>query len=90
MMDVVKQFGLDVYKEIIVVVVVDGECGGEVCFVGMVVNEDDVIKKLVKWLMGLGVMLNVCYEVGFCGYGLYWLLLKLGQNCIVIVFLMML
>ncbi|MDR6144276.1 transposase [Sphingomonas sp. SORGH_AS870] len=84
MREAVKYVGLDVHKETIAVAVADGKRGGEVRFFGTVANEDDAIRKLIKWLTAPGVTLNLCYEAGPCGYGLHRLLTKLGQACIVI------
>ncbi len=46
-------------------------------------NTPDAVRKLLKKL-GDNETLDVCYEAGPTGYGLYWQLTKLGVECTVI------
>ena len=74
--------GLDVHKATISIAV--AEPGrGEVRSLGTIPNTSDAVSKLIKKLGGPR-NLNVCYEAGPCGYVLYWQLVKMGVNCVVI------
>ena len=59
------------------------EPGGEVLSLGSIPNVEDAVRRLVKKL-GPANRLKVCYEAGPHGYGLYWLLTKLGVHCDVV------
>ena len=73
--------GLDVHKDTIAMAV--AEPGGEVRSVGVVPNDGDSVRRLVRRLEG-PEDLHVCYEAGPCGYVLYWQLAKLGVRCDVV------
>ncbi len=75
--------GLDVHKATIAVAVAEG-ARGEVRYHGEIENTPAMVRKLVKRLSTTGEVLNVCYEAGPCGYGLYRELRELGHECQVV------
>jgi transposase len=75
--------GLDVHKSTIAIAVAKG-VRGEVTYHGEIENTPTAIHKLVKRLSPNGEVLNVCYEAGPCGYGLYRELGELGHECAVV------
>ena len=77
----IRHVGFDVDTERIAVSV--AEPGGEVLSLGSIPNVEDAVRRLVKKL-GPANRLKVCYEAGPHGYGLYWLLTKLGVHCDVV------
>ncbi len=75
--------GLDVHKETIAVAVArDGR--GEPDYHGVIQNNDKAVNKLLRRLNADGEVLNLCYEAGPCGYGLYRRLTALGHDCQVV------
>src|SRR6202171_4476703 len=77
----VRFIGLDVHAETIAVAV--AEPNGEVRSVGVIPNQPESIRKLVKKL-GPAEQLRVCYEAGPTGYVVYWQLTALGVKCEVV------
>ena len=77
----IRHVGFDVDTEKIVVAV--AEPGGEVRSLGSIPYVEEAVRRLVKKL-GPASRLKVCYEAGPHGYGLYWLLSKLGVHCDVV------
>ncbi len=77
----IRHVGFDVDSEKIAVAV--AEPGGEVRSLGAIPYTDESVRRLIKKL-GPASRLRVCYEAGPHGYGLYWLLAKLGVHCDVI------
>ncbi len=75
--------GLDVHKDTIAVAIAEQGREGEVRYYGTIPNTADAVRKLVKKL-GPARRLKCCYEAGPCGYVLYWQLVKLGAECIVV------
>lgn len=73
--------GLDVHAETIAVAVADP--GGETRSLGIIPNQLESIRKLVRKL-GTDRELRVCYEAGPTGYVVYWQLTALGVACEVI------
>lgn len=73
--------GLDVHADSIAVAV--AEPSGEVCPLGVIPNDPEAVRKLVRKL-GPPASLRACYEAGPCGYPLYWQLTQLGVGCIVV------
>ena len=73
--------GLDVHADSIAVAV--AEPTGEVRALGVIPNDADAVRKLVRKL-GPPDSLRACYEAGPCGYPLYWQLTQLGVGCIVV------
>jgi transposase len=82
MNDNTKYVGLDVSKEKIAVAVAD-EGRGEPRYWGMVPNDLKAIRKVLGQI-GQSEQLEVCYEAGPTGYGLYRQLLSLGIECTVV------
>src|SRR5262245_22838217 len=77
--------GLDTDKKHIAVALAEALPGGEVRCWGQVANEASSVVRLVKRLQAGGRQLEVCYEAGPCGYGLYRLLNgKPGVRCQVV------
>jgi transposase len=74
-------FGLDVHKDTIAVAV--AEPGGEVRSLGTIPNDAEAVARLVR-KQGNRQDLSFCYEAGPTGYVLYWQLVKLGVNCVVV------
>lgn len=77
----IRYAGLDVDSERIAVAVAEPE--GEVRSLGSIPNRDESVRRLIRKL-GPASQLRVCYEAGPHGYGLYWLLSKLGVHCDVV------
>jgi hypothetical protein len=74
---------LDVHKETIAVAV--ARAGrGEPEYHGEVPHTAQGIAKLLKQLSPQGEVLDVCYEAGPCGYGLYRDLVGRGHRCTVV------
>lgn len=76
-----RYVGLDVHAKTIAVAVAEED--GEVRSLGIVPNEPDSVRKLLKKL-GDRRRLRVCYEAGPCGYVLYWQLTGLNVACEVV------
>jgi len=80
-MSKVRFIGLDVHADTIAVAV--AELDGEVRSMGVIPNQPESIRKLVKKL-GPVEPLRVCYEAGPTGYVIYWQLTGLGVRCEVV------
>jgi transposase len=76
-----RYVGFDVDSEKIAVAVAEPD--GEVRSLGEIPNREESVRCLVK-KVGPASRLRVCYEAGPHGYGLYWLLTKLGVHCDVV------
>lgn len=74
--------GLDVHSQSISVAVAPAR-GGEVRSLGNVANDIGALRKVLKKVGDIGTM-KVCYEAGPCGYALYWALIELGAECVVV------
>jgi transposase len=77
----VRFVGLDVHAETIAVAI--AEQNEEVRSLGTIPNTEDAVRKLLRKLGDLPT-LRFCYEAGPCGFVLYWLLVQLGVECVVI------
>lgn len=82
MQNTTKYVGLDVSKEMIAVAVADA--GREAPrSLGNIENTPEAIRKLMNKL-GNGAKLEVCYEAGPTGYGIYRQLTMMGISCMVV------
>ena len=75
--------GLDVHKDTIAVGIADND-DTEPRFWGTIHHEAEAVRRLVQRFSRGDRRLKFCYEAGPCGYGLYRLLLKLGQAVTVV------
>ena len=75
--------GLDVHKDTIAVGIADND-DTEPRFWGTIQHEAEAVRRLVQRFSRGDRRLKFCYEAGPCGYGLYRLLLKLGQAVTVV------
>lgn len=80
-MSKVRWMGLDVHAETIAVAIAEPD--GEVRSLGVIPNQPDSIRRLVKKL-GSVEHLRACYEAGPTGYVVYWQLTSLGVACEVV------
>jgi transposase len=77
--------GLDTDKKSIDVALAEALPGGEVRYWGKLANDATSVLRLVKRLQAGGRQLEMCYEAGPCGYGLYRLLNdRPGVRCAVV------
>jgi transposase len=77
--------GLDTDKKHIDVALAEALPGGEVRCWGKIANEALSVGRVVKRLQAGGRPLEMCYEAGPCGYGLYrWLNGRPGVSCRVV------
>jgi transposase len=80
-MSKIRFVGLDVHAETIAVAIAESE--GEVRSLGVIPNQEESIRRLVKKL-GPAEQLQACYEAGPTGYVVYWQLTALGVKCEVV------
>jgi transposase len=66
------------------VAVAEGGRGGEIRFVGEIENRPATIERLIKKLARRHKKLQVCFEAGPTGYGLYRQMQALGHDCLVV------
>src|SRR5262249_19030827 len=66
------------------VAVAEGGRQGEVRFLGEIANEPGTIERLLSKLGARHGKLQVCFEAGPTGYGLYRQVLSMGHNCLVV------
>jgi transposase len=66
------------------VAIAEGGRDGEVRFLGEIDNTAAATTKLVKKLAGRYARVRFCYEAGPTGYGLYWQIRGVGEECIVV------
>ncbi len=75
--------GLDVHKDSIAVATA-ALGSGEPEYLGMVENTEIGVRKLLKTLAKRARRLDICYEAGPCGYGIYRLIRSKGYQCAVV------
>lgn len=76
--------GINVSKARNTIAVADGECGGEVRYLGEVDASVENMRRFVKRLAANYHRLHFCCEAGPTGYGLPRLITELGCDCIVV------
>jgi transposase len=76
--------GIDAAKLRNAVAVAEGGRDGEVRYLGEFNNTPDAVAKLVRKLAARYETVNVCYEAGPTGYGMYRQILALGHACVVV------
>jgi transposase len=76
--------GFDTSKKKHAVAVADGGREGEVRYLGEIDSSPAVVEKLLRKLAGRYAKLQVCYEAGPTGYGLYRQVRALGHDCAVV------
>lgn len=81
-MSSLRYVGLDVHRDSIAVAIAP-EGNGVANVLGVVPNEPDAIRHLIRRL-GRPAQLRCCYEAGPCGYVLYRQLTALGVGCQVV------
>lgn len=79
----IKFVGMDVHKATIAVSVAES-AGGEVRYLGEIVNTAEALAKLVRQLRKGDVNLSFCYEAGPCGYVIHRQLTEMGWDCHVV------
>jgi transposase len=77
----IRFLGLDVDAEKMAVAVAEPD--GTVRSLGMIAHRPEAVRRLVR-KQGPPERLRACYEAGPTGYGLYWLLTRLGVACDVV------
>ena len=76
--------GLDVHKYSISVALAEEGRDGDVRFLGDFENTPAAIAKFCRTLSRKAENLELCYEAGCCGYGIYRQLTADGHNCMVV------
>lgn len=66
------------------VAVAEGGRGGEIRFVGEIENRPATIERMIRKLARRYKKLQVCFEAGPTGYGLYRQMQALGHDCLVV------
>lgn len=78
---ILRYVGMDVHAETIAVAVVESD--GREHDIGLIPNRPEAIRKCLKKL-GRPEEMRCCYEAGPTGYVLYWQLVEMGIECIVV------
>lgn len=73
--------GLDVHKDSISVAIADAGRDGEIRMYGTIANTPDSVSRLIRKLVQRHGKIEVTYEAGPCGYGIYRQLAEMGIVC---------
>lgn len=73
--------GLDVHKDSISVAIADAGRDGEIRMYGTITNTPDSVSRLIRKLVQRHGKIEVTYEAGPCGYGIYRQLAEMGIVC---------
>jgi transposase len=73
--------GLDVHKDSIAVAIADAGRDGEIRMYGTIANTPDAVSRLMRKLVQRHGKIEVTYEAGPCGYGIYRQLAEMGIVC---------
>ena len=76
--------GMDLAKTRNAIAIADGECGGEVPFLGEVDASPEAMRRIVQWIAVKHKRIHFCYEAGPAGYGLHRLITSMGYPCDVV------
>jgi len=76
--------GLDVHKETIAVAVAEDGISKEILFLGNISNAPHCISKMIRKIEDKHNILEVVYEAGPCGYGIYHQLQSMNIPCTVV------
>jgi transposase len=76
--------GIDTAKARNAVAVAEGGRDGEVRYLGEFDNTPEATAKLIRKLAARYETLQICYEAGPTGYGLYRQIIELGHECMVV------
>ena len=76
-----RYVGMDVHAETIAIAVVESD--GRERDIGTIPNRPESIRKCMKKI-GRSEELRCCYEAGPTGYALYWQLVEMGIECMVV------
>ena len=76
--------GFDTSKKKHAVAIADGGRDGEVRYLGEIGSSPATVEKIVRKLADRYAKLQVCYEAGPTGYGLYRQVRALGHDCVVV------
>ncbi len=80
----VTYVGIDVSKDKLAVAIADGSPGGEVLDLGVFSTSPEGFEKLFKRLKARETRIEICYEAGPTGYGLYRQARAFGFECSVV------
>lgn len=81
MREKLRFLGMDVHAETIAIAIAEPD--GDLRSLGTIANREESVRKLIRKL-GSPEQLRACYEAGPTGFVLYWQLVQLGVECVVV------